>query len=132
MFTKLLALSVAGPNGQIEVTAKGVPSGGLIELARAIGVAFDLLFIAAILLCLFVIIWGGFSWMTSGGDKQKLSQARQKIVFAVIGLIVVFLAIFIVNLIWTLFGSPGAATIKTINLLAWIGNIFPFIVPFLP
>ena len=130
MFTKLLALSVAGPNGQIDVTATGVPKGGLIELSKAIGVAFGLLFITAILLCLFVVIWGGFSWMTSGGDKQKLSQARQKIVFAVIGLVVVFLAMFIINLVFTLFGKPGEIFIDVINALTKASTFFGFPLPF--
>ena len=42
--------------------------------------------------------------ITSGGDKQKVVNARQKLTFAVVGLIVVFMSFFIVNLIGGLFG----------------------------
>ena len=41
----------------------------------------------AVLLLLLYLIWGGFEWITSGGDSSKLTQARNKIMHAVIGLI---------------------------------------------
>ena len=34
------------------------------------------------------LIWGGIGWITSGGDKGKTEEARNKITAAVIGLIV--------------------------------------------
>lgn len=38
---------------------------------------------------LFQVIIGGFSWITSGGDKSKLETARHRINDAFIGLVVV-------------------------------------------
>lgn len=69
-----------------------------------ISLFLGLLILAAIILSLLYLIWGGFDWITSEGNKQKLDQARQKIVFAIIGLIVVFLAFFVVNVISSFFG----------------------------
>jgi hypothetical protein len=60
------------------------------------------------LLALFYLIWGGLSWITSEGDKQRLAQARTRIVFAIIGLIIVFLAYLIVNIVLGFFfGNTG-------------------------
>lgn len=35
------------------------------------------------------LIWGAISWITSGGDKGKIDAARQKMIAAVVGLIIV-------------------------------------------
>lgn len=54
--------------------------------------AISIVFIIAILLVLFFLIWGAFDWITSGGDKEKVAQARKKIMAALIGLIILALA----------------------------------------
>jgi hypothetical protein len=43
--------------------------------------------IAAIMVFLF-LIWGAIDWITSAGDKSKLESARNKIMNAIVGLIV--------------------------------------------
>lgn len=63
-------------------------------------VAFILL-IAFILAFLFLIL-GGISWITSGGDKAALEAARNKIISALIGLIIVAAS-------WAIFRFVGAA-----------------------
>ena len=43
-----------------------------------------------------MIIWGGFKYITSGGESGKVSSAKNTIIYAVIGLvIVVFAQIFV-------------------------------------
>ena len=46
----------------------------------------------AALLTLGYLLWGGFDWITSGGDKEKVTKAQQKITYAVIGIIFVMLS----------------------------------------
>ncbi|MGB9707134.1 MAG: hypothetical protein ACPL1D_00030 [Microgenomates group bacterium] len=36
------------------------------------------------------LFWGGFDWITSEGEKEKVAKAQQKITSAVIGLILIF------------------------------------------
>lgn len=74
------------------------------NLGQVIGFAISLVFIAAILIALFFLVYGGIKWITSGGDKGGVEAARNQIVAAVIGLIVVFLAFFILNLVLGFFG----------------------------
>lgn len=62
------------------------------------------LLILALFLSLFFLIWGGISWTMSGGDKAGVEAARQKIIYAIIGLVLVFLSFFIVSVIGKIFG----------------------------
>lgn len=36
------------------------------------------------------LFWGAFDWITSGGEKEKVAKAQQKITGAIIGLILIF------------------------------------------
>jgi len=46
-----------------------------------------------------MIIWGGFKYITSGGDSGNISGAKNTIIYAIIGLVVVALAQFIVQFV---------------------------------
>ena len=57
------------------------------------------LLIAAVIIALFFLIYGGIRWIMSGGDKGKIDQARGTITAALVGLVIAFLAFFIVSII---------------------------------
>jgi hypothetical protein len=46
-----------------------------------------------------MIIWGGLRYITSGGDSAKITSAKNTIIYALIGLVVVALAQFIVKFV---------------------------------
>jgi len=46
-----------------------------------------------------MIIYGGFKYISSGGDSGKVTEAKNTIIYAVIGLVVVALAQFIVQFV---------------------------------
>lgn len=104
---KLLSLSFDGPSNEtIEIIPpRGVPVGGLQsgEFSRYLGNGILLLFVGAILFALAFLVWGGLSWIFSGGEKTKVQAARNRIVYAIIGLIICFMAFAIVAVIGTLF-----------------------------
>lgn len=52
------------------------------------GVLNLVLFIAALLVFAY-LIWGGVQWITSGGDKGKTEEARNKITAAIVGIAVI-------------------------------------------
>jgi hypothetical protein len=74
------------------------------SLPRIISTVVTVLLIAAVLIALFFLIWGGIRWITSGGDKGKVDEARKHIVAAIIGLIIAFLAYFILQVVLGFFG----------------------------
>ena len=66
----------------------------------------NLIFILAVIIALLYLIWGGFKWLMSGGDKTAVQGAREHIVAAIVGLVVIFLSYFILNFIIKFF-IPG-------------------------
>jgi lysylphosphatidylglycerol synthetase-like protein (DUF2156 family) len=46
-----------------------------------------------------MIIYGGFRYVTSGGDSGNVSNAKNTIIYAIIGLVIVALAQFIVQFV---------------------------------
>lgn len=55
-----------------------------------------ILFVLGVLAVIMIIV-GGFRYVTSGGDSNKLTSAKNTILYAVIGLIVALFAYAIVN-----------------------------------
>lgn len=45
------------------------------------------------------LIWGGIEWMVAGGKDENVKKAQQKILYAIIGIVVVMLSYFIVEAI---------------------------------
>jgi len=60
--------------------------------------------VLAVIIALLYLLYGGIKWVTSGGDKEKVESARNHITAAIVGLIIVFLAIFVISIVLALFG----------------------------
>lgn len=58
----------------------------------------------AFVIALVYLLYGGIKWITSKGDKTEVEAARNHIVAALIGLIVVILAVFLVSVVLAVFG----------------------------
>lgn len=97
----LTPLALTLPGGEKITPPGNIPNVGISPILQT---AVTLLFIAAVLLTLFFLIYGGISFIISGGDKQKVAAARLKLTYAVVGLIIVLLSFFIVNVIGGIFG----------------------------
>jgi len=76
-----------------------------------IGTLITVAFILAVLIALVFLIFGGIRWIISGGDKTKVEEARGTIVAALVGLVLVFLAFFIINFILTFFNLGGVSNL---------------------
>jgi cytochrome bd-type quinol oxidase subunit 2 len=64
-------------------------------------------FIIAGLIALLYLLLGALAWITSGGNKESVDKAREKIQAAVIGLIVLFAVLAVVVVIENVFFIPG-------------------------
>lgn len=49
------------------------------------------------LIFLILIIWAGFKWMTSGGNQDKVGEAKNQIKNAIIGFVIILLSYAITN-----------------------------------
>lgn len=76
------------------------------DVGRIIVGLINLIFILAVVVALLYLIWGGFKWLVSGGDKTAVQGAREHIVAAIVGLVIIFLSYFILNFVVGFF-IPG-------------------------
>lgn len=99
------------------------PSGPLATLcslnaqkfATLIGNFITILLIIAAVIAIFFLIWGGIKWITSSGDKTKVESARNTIISSIVGLIIAFLAYFIISLVLSIFGVGTTFTLPTLG-----------------
>lgn len=85
--------------------------GSLLDIVATF-IAFAL--IAASILCLVFIIVGGISFILSAGDEDKIKKAVHTIRYAIIGLIVTFVAFFAVSFIARILDIPFELNFSTI------------------
>ena len=103
MTIKQLALTI---NGSAIPAPGNIPTGGADTGQKILQIGLSLLFTLAVVLAVAFIIYSGIQWTMSGGDKQKIQQARLRLTFAIVGLIVVAASFFIVRIAFTLLGAP--------------------------
>ena len=70
--------------------------------------------IAASILCLVFIIVGGITFILSAGNEDKIKKAVHTIRFAIIGLLVTFIAFFAVSWLSRILGIPFDLNFSTI------------------
>ena len=102
----VLALSAAPVLAQkidLKPTGDFSPLGDL-TVPKLVSGFVKLTLVAAAVIFFFILVIGGIRWIMSGGDKQATESARGQITAALVGLVIVFAAFAIVQLIQTLFG----------------------------
>lgn len=90
-----LAFSAFAQNPTIGIDRAGLP--GYTTLSGFLTAAIRLIFIIALLAVLFMLIWGALQWIFSGGEKEGVSGARNRILHALIGLAVLAVAFALVS-----------------------------------
>lgn len=84
--------------GQGDISKGGTATGQLIS--NVIGGMMIIGFVVA----LFYLITGAFHWITSGGDKGNLENARGKIIHAILGVVVLAATWAVMTLVAQFFG----------------------------
>ncbi|MGH7158298.1 MAG: Mbov_0395 family pilin-like conjugal transfer protein [Candidatus Saccharimonadales bacterium] len=74
-------------------------SGGTDRINNIITDAINIFSIIVGIIAVIMIIVGGFKYITSGGDSGNISSAKNTIIYAVIGLVIVALAQFLVQFV---------------------------------
>ncbi len=85
------------PKGQF-TTLNDVTIPGLISAA------VNLLLVVASLLFIFNLLFGGIKFIISGGDKERVDNAKRQLLNALIGIFVVYCSWAILNFVSTFFG----------------------------
>lgn len=56
-------------------------------------------------IALFMLVWGGIVWMTSGGNSNRVEQGKNTIVWSILGLLIIFMSYIILNFVFDLIGG---------------------------
>jgi len=94
------------------------PLGFIANITDLINLLLRVVFVVAALLVFGFLIIGALQWITSGGEKSKTEAARNKIVAAIIGLIIVVSSFAIMTLIVRILGFNdlnGVLSLLTTN-----------------
>ena len=94
-------------NGSAGCAGTGVAGG---DLSPVIKIVINTTSILAGVLAVVMLIFGGIKYITSGGDSSKTTSAKNTIVYALIGLVIVAMSQFIVKYVLSKASDPSATT----------------------
>lgn len=101
---RVMASGSPAQEGAEAAKGEGMPS----ELVGADGVFTQItntiLYVVGII-SVVMLIWGGLRYVISGGDSKKVTDAKNTIMYAIIGLIIAILAFAIVNFVINAIGG---------------------------
>lgn len=103
------AMAMTAQEGAEAVRADGMPA----ELVGVDGVftKFSNIALYAVgAISVIMLIWGGLRYITSGGDSKKITDAKNTILYAIIGLVIAVLAFAIINFVLNTIGSVSVST----------------------
>lgn len=74
-------------------------SGGVNNIWDLLSRIIDFIFLISMPLAALLIVVGGYFFLASAGDPEKVTKAKHLIIYALIGLIVIFLSKAIINML---------------------------------
>jgi len=93
---------------------KGMDIGGgagadpVSGLGSLVGFGINLFVIVAGMFLLIYLLWGAFDWISSSGEKEKITKAQNKITNALIGFVLIFVVL-------AVFSVLGGQILKIVN-----------------
>lgn len=93
-----------GTNAASEGTDTGgcaTPNNGRDTITNIASKVVNLFSLVVGAIAVIMIIYGGFRYITSGGDSNSVGSAKNTLIYALVGLIIVALAQFIVHFVLT-------------------------------
>ncbi len=82
------------------------------SVGGVLGLVINVLLFAGLALALIFLIFGGIRWIISGGDKAKVDVAKQAVVSALIGLVVVLSSYILMNVVLHFFGIGPVSSLN--------------------
>jgi small-conductance mechanosensitive channel len=84
-----------------EDLGKHLPENPLAEdnVLKVIETTINVAIFLAALVCVGVLVASGYSYITAAGDEQKVEKATKTLTFAIVGLVVCFIAVILVRFV---------------------------------
>ena len=94
-FAQVTNVSILPPTGMIPAT---------VTLASIVNFLVQALFAIGSIAAVCYLIYGGIKWIISGGDKAGVEAARNHIIAAIVGLIIIVGTFAIISLVYSVLG----------------------------
>jgi len=107
--------STYNSSGSDSIGAAASGAGFFSNIDSLIVGALNFIMAIGALLVFVYLIWGGIDWITSGGDKGKTENARNKITAAIIGLIILAAAYAILSLVLAFLDKDLGTLLEVFN-----------------
>lgn len=82
--------------GSNQIAPNNVPHTGFIALLQSV---IDWILGLVGTVAVLMLIWGGFSYLTSAGNSETTKKAKQTITYAIIGMIIIGISYALVNFV---------------------------------
>lgn len=106
MSTQLLAQNIDFNAFRTAFPSNSLPANANLTIGTIISSLLPYLLALAGLMLLAYLIIGGFGLMTSGGDPKKADSAKQRITYALVGFIIVFISFWLIQVVEVILGLP--------------------------
>ncbi len=81
---------------------------GFTDLGSFISPLLNIVFYIMVFVTFYFLVWGAFQYILAQGKKEELGKARARITWALVGLIIIFLAFFVAKFASEIFPpTPG-------------------------
>lgn len=77
-----------------------------LSIERIISALIPFIYVLAGLALLLMLIVGGFQLMMSAGDPKGVESGKNKVMYALVGFLVIFLSYWLVQVLQIVFGLP--------------------------
>ncbi|MBU3935484.1 pilin, partial [Patescibacteria group bacterium] len=81
-----------------------LPANTDLTIGEIISKIIPYIYVLAGLVLFMMLVMGGFSYLTSAGDPDKMKAAQGKITHALVGFLIIFLAYWLAQLLEIIFG----------------------------
>jgi hypothetical protein len=81
--------------------------GGTLTIGSILSLAIPIVFLIAGIALLAMIVMGGFTFLTSAGDPKKMEQGKNQLTYAIVGFVIIFAAVWLVQIFGAMFGLPS-------------------------
>ncbi|MDH7476702.1 MAG: hypothetical protein QHH09_04590 [Microgenomates group bacterium] len=106
MFYLTQKINIGGQDIQGPIEISGVPE-NQITLGVIVSRIVSLIIPIAAIILFIVLVWGGYDFMLSQGNPEKIKSAQGKITAGIIGFVLLILSYFIVRVLVYIFGLEG-------------------------
>ena len=100
--------NIANAAGISSITNPGLPSSPITDIGQGVGFVCLMLgwvFIVLIVMAVAFVLFAAFSYLTAGGDTEKVAKANKSLLFAAVAIIIGLIAKGVPSIVAGLFGA---------------------------